>query len=116
LAPGEVVAGRAPAVVSAPSSSTGTAAPVAVPAPVITTFGPNTGTAGTAVAIELIGRNFAAGSRVDFAGILIAPNALSSTTIGLKVTLPATAGSVPIRVVVPGNQVSNEVFFTVTAP
>jgi len=97
------------------------------PAPVVTSIYPRAGTAGATVEIALIGRNFVNGGQINVGGQLISPTAMNSTTMTAKVTLPESSemvkgvlvqgsGGVIVRVVNPGNQMSNDVFIQVTAP
>jgi hypothetical protein len=85
------------------------------PAPLIVNFAPRTGSAGTIAVIEVVGQNFAAGAQLSFGGQLITPLQLTATMLGVKLTLPA-AGAAALRIVNPGNQQSNDVFFQVTPP
>jgi hypothetical protein len=82
----------------------------ASPAPTITNLDPNSGTAGTLVAI--VGTNFSA----DLAGNLVQFNGktavvISATTTLLKATVPEAASTGPVTVTV-GDKISNGYNFT----
>ena len=64
----------------------------------------------------IVGEHFTKGAQLYFGGQLITPIELTATELGVKFTLPALVGPALVRVVNPGNQTSNDVFFEVTAP
>jgi hypothetical protein len=81
--------------------------------PQIINFAPRSGSTGSSVAIGLIGQNFISGAKLYFGGQLLTPTDVNATMMLVKVVLPA-AGNVLVRVVNPGNQPSNDVFFQIT--
>jgi len=87
---------------------------VTVPAPVVSSLNPTSGTVGTSVTIS--GANFGAAqgtSTVSFSGTAAAPTSWSATSIVAPVPTGATSGSVVVTV---SGQASNGLTFTVPAP
>ncbi|OGX87258.1 hypothetical protein BEN47_11365 [Hymenobacter lapidarius] len=83
---------------------------VVIPAPVITSFTPNAGSAGTVVV--LTGSNFGGTTQITFNGV-VAPTFTLNSSTQITVTVPAGATSGPIVVTAAGGTGASETNFLV---
>ena len=89
---------------------------VQAPTPVVAGVSPSSGQVSTTVPLTVTGSNFVTGASIVFNGNAVGTSFVGVATLTASVTLPGTAGVVPVGVTNPGGVSSNTVPFTITAP
>ena len=93
-------------------TATSTLAFIVAPPPALDSFSPADGPAGTRVTLR--GTGLANASQVTFGGVSVTMPFTDASDTGLTVSVPAGAASGPIRVAVPGAELTSGTGFTVT--